>query len=252
MSALPAALAALLFSAPETSCALPALRGEPLPWDPGEIIGYDIDIMGIVKAGSASLAVERPMLGQIAVKARIRNTSVFAKVRKLSGTALSWLDEKTLRPARYRDEVMENGVRKLTDARISQRAPEITIETQFGNQKEAVAFSREGEVIDLLAFVYYLRASELRPGQAMCFDLVANRRYWRFRGTVAAKLDRIESEAGIFDTRRIDATVTRADNPAAKRQLHIWISTDDRHLPVAAVSEIDLGPVRAMLSRVSP
>ncbi len=252
VTALAATLVALVFSAPQRPCGLPPLRGAPLPWKPGETLGFDIDVMGVVKAGSLSLAVERPILGQIAARARIRNTSVFAKVRRVSGTALSWLDEKTLRPARYRDEVVENGVRKLTDAHISQRAPEITIETRYGDQKLAATFPREGDVIDLLAVVYYLRAAELQPGEAMCFDLVANRRYWRFRGTVATKLERIESQAGIFDTLRIDATVTRADNPAAKRPLHIWISSDRRHLPVAAVSEIDLGPVRAMLARASP
>jgi hypothetical protein len=249
---LAAAAAALLLSTSPPACALPPLRGGPLPWKPGETLGFDIDVMGVVKAGSLSLAAERPILGQIAVQARVRNTSVFAKVRKVSGTAFSWLDQKTLRPARYRDDLVENGVHKVTDARMPERASETTIETRWGDQRQTVTFAREGAVIDLLAVIYYLRAADLRPGDPMCFDLVANRRYWRFRATVASRPERVESAAGIFDTLRIDATVTRADNPAAKRPLHIWISTDTRRLPVAAVSEIDLGPVRAMLSRASP
>jgi hypothetical protein len=45
--------------------------------------------------------------------------------------------------------------------------------------------------------------------------------------------------------------VTRADQPAARRPIHLWLSTDSRRLLVAAVGEIELGPVRAMLARVS-
>ncbi len=246
---LAAAAVALVLSTSPPACALPALRGGPPPWKPGEILTFDIDVMGVVKAGALSLAVERPILGQIAVQARVRNTSIFAKVRKVSGTAFSWLDQKTLRPARYRDDVIENGVHRVTDARMPERAPETTIETRWGDQRRAVTFAREGAVIDLLAVIYYLRAADLRPGDQMCFDLVANRRYWRFRGTVASTPERVESAAGIFDTLRIDATITRADNLAVKRPLHVWVSTDARRLPVAAVSEIDLGPVRAMLTR---
>ncbi len=249
---LAAAVSMLVLSTASSVCTLPPLREAALPWEPGETLGYDIDVMGVVKAGVASLAVERPLLGQIQIRARVRNTSIFAKVRKLSGIALSWLDERTLRPARYRDEVMENGVRKLTDARMPERAAQTTIEMQWGDLQHSVSFAREGMVVDLLSLVYYLRAADLSPGDEICFDLVANRRYWRFRAVVAAKIEQVESAAGIFDTLRIDATATRADNPATRRPLHIWISTDARRLPVAAVSEVDLGPVRAMLSRVSP
>ena len=43
--------------------------------------------------------------------------------------------------------------------------------------------------------------------------------------------------------------VVRADAPTARRPLHVWIATDARRTLVAAVSEIDLGPVSATLSR---
>lgn len=241
---------ALLLAASQSACPLPPLRTGPLPWKPGEKLSYDVDVMGVVKAGTVTLAAERSVLGQIPVQARVRNTSVFAKIRKLTGTALSWLDQKTLRPARYRDEIIDRGVRKLTDARLSSKTPQISLELQQDQEKYVATFDREGEVIDLLALVYYLRAADLRRGDAICFDLVANRRYWRFRGTIAPKLEQVESAVGIFDTFRLDATITRADEATAKRTFRVWISTDARHLPVAAVSEIDMGPVRAMLSRV--
>jgi len=207
--------------------------------------------MGMVKAGTLSLAVEPPISRGtlLPLRARIRNTSVFAKARRVKGYALSWVDAATLRPQRYRDEAEEDGVHKSTDTRLDQPGP-ITMEWRLGDRHGTTTAPRRSEVMDLLSTVYYLRAVRLEPGLALCFDLVANRRLWRLTGTVAARREKVESPAGSFDTVRVDAVLARADATGPKREVHFWFSRDARHLPVAAVSEIDLGPVRAMLARV--
>ena len=79
---------------------------------------------------------------------------------------------------------------------------------------------------------------------------MANRRFWRFKGTVAAS-EKVDTAAGSFDTLRVDGTLQRADGGGPDRPVHFWFSKDARRLPVAAVSEVDLGPVRALLSRTS-
>ncbi len=252
-----AAALALTLSAPAATpggpeCGLPPLRPGSLPFRTGEALRFEIEVLGVVRAGAISLSVERPLFpGQIPLKARVRNTSVFAKVRRVNGIALSWVDARTLRPDRYVDETLEDGVKKTSDTRIPAGAREITITSQFGDRQEKITAERQGEVLDALSFLYYLRAAALRPGQALCLDVVANRRYWRLVAKVAAGTDRVESEAGVFDTIRIDGVAFRADKPQVRRPLHLWISTDSRHLPVAVVSEIDLGPVKLMLTRAS-
>lgn len=243
------ALAALLLTA--EPCKVPALRQGPLPWRPGESLSYDFEVMGIVKAGAMTLEAGRPMFQgtQIPLKARVKNTSVFAKIRRITGNAFSWVDAATLIPERYRDEVIEDGVKKVSDARMRAEPGAVTIDTQFGDQKGSTRFERKGDVIDALAAAYYLRAADLRPGQEICFDLVAMRRYWRFQGKVADKPERVETAGGLFDTLRIDGTITRADGPGTRRPMHVWISTDPQHVMVGAVSEIDLGPVSALIAR---
>ncbi len=247
------ALAALALAA-AGECGLPPLRAGRLPWRTGEVLSYDFDVMGIVKAGTVSLEARRPMFQgtQLPVRSRLRNTSVFAKVRRIEGVAMSWMDARTLLPERYRDEFVEDGVTKISDAHLRARPGEVTVESRFGDRTESATFPREAEVLDVLSGAYYLRAADLRPGQELCFDLVATRRYWRVRGKVAPKPERVQSGAGLYDTLRIDLSVTRADKPEVKRPLHVWIATDPRRTLVAAVSEIGLGPVRVMLVRASP
>jgi hypothetical protein len=233
---------------------MPTPRAGPVPWRVGEVLSYDVDVMGMVKAGTLSLEAGRPMFEgkQIPLRARVKNTSIFAKIRRITGTAFSWVDSTTLLPERYRDEVMEDGVKKVSDARMRAEPGAVTIETQFGEKKATTRYERQAEVLDALAAAYYLRAADLKPGQEVCFDLVANRRFWRYRARVAEKPERVETAGGLFDTLRIDGTVTRADAPGTTRPMHVWISTDPRRVLVGAVSEIDLGPVSALLSRPPP
>ncbi len=259
MTPLAAALLAALASAPAgaakagagpAACGLPPRAG-PLPFHPGEVLRFDVDVMGVVKAGTLQLAVEPPILGgsQLPLRARVRNTSVFAKVRRVQAVAFSWVDPETLRPQRYRDEMDEDGRRKSTDVRFDRPGPTLTMAWTRGGERGRTAFPRaHPAALDLLSVLYYLRGATLRPGEALCLDLFGNWRLWRLTGTVAGKPERVDTPAGSFETVRIDARLVRADDPSKSRPLHLWISTDPRRLLVAAVSEVDVGPVRALLA----
>jgi len=239
--------------AAEPACGLPPLAPGDRPWQTGETLTYDLDVLGVVKAGTFQLSVERPMSGGeiVPLRGRAKTTSSVANVKKFAAVALSWIDARTLLPERYRDEAEEDGVRKISDARIRPPGPELVIETQYGDKKARAAFPRQGEVLDGLSAIAYLRAAKVAPGDRFCFDLVANRRFWRLEGSVAPKAEKVETAAGTFDTFRVDLTMRRADRPEDRpRPVHLWFTRDARRLPVAIVSEVDVGPVRAMLSGI--
>jgi hypothetical protein len=242
-----ASLALALAAGP--ACGLPA-RGAP-SWRSGEMLAMDLDLFGVVRAGTLSLAVERPMsAGKIVpLVARAKSTES-VQVKRLTAVALSWIEKATGLPERYRDESKEDDVHRSSDARLLPAGPEVVIETRTGEREGRSAFAREGPVLDPLSALYYLRAAPLAPGDRLCFDLVALGRFWRVEGTVAGRTERVESPAGRFETIRVDLVGRRADRPERQREVHLWLSDDARRLPVAAVGEIDLGPVRMLLSRV--
>ena len=234
------------------ACGLPALAPGGPPWKTGEALTFDLDLLGVVRAGSLSFAVERPLSGGqvIPLRARARSTAAVGNVRKLVAVGLSWIDARTLLPERYREESQEDEVHRVTDARIPAAPAEIVLDQQVGDRRGTRAFAREGAVLDAVSTLYWLRAAALAPGDRFCFDLIGTGRYWRLEGTVAAKPEKVETPAGRFETLRVDATARRVDEQGPRRDVHLWLSTDARRLPVAAVSEIDLGPVRAMLTSV--
>jgi len=247
-----AALVGLVLGA-APACGLPPLAPGDRPWRVNEALTYDLDFLGVVKAGTLQLAVERPMSGGkiVPLRARARTSPSIGSVKPFAGVALSWIDSATLLPERYRDEAEEGGVHKTSDTRLAPAAREVVIEYRYGDSAGKAAYPRERDVLDALSTIYYLRAARLGPGDRFCFDLVANRRFWRLEGTVAARTEKVETPAGRFETVRVDATTRRADRPEEKsRAIHLWFGTDARRLPVAIVSELDVGPASATLSAV--
>jgi hypothetical protein len=246
-----ALLAAALAAAP---CTLPPVGDATRPWRAGEALAWDVDVMGIATAGTIEATVDKPAGDAVPVRVRVKNTSVFAKVKRIRGVATSWIDTDTLLPERYRDETDEDGLRRTTEVRFDQGGSRLQIAWSIGPKRGVRQVDRSGAAMDLVSLVYYLRAVELEPGEPFCVDLVANRRYWRLEGKLAAAREHVNTPAGTFrDALRVDAMLTRKPTPedprVRSRPLHLWFSSDDRRVPIAAFTEVDLGPVRALLAR---
>lgn len=239
-------LALLLASPP--ACTLPPLTGRP-PWQPGERLRMELSLLGAVKVGEVNFSVERPLSNGavIPLVAKARNTARFGPLQKLVAVALSWVDARSLRPERYREEADEDGRRRSIDVRFVPPGPRVTLETMDGSRRGTASFERQGEPLDALSAVYYARATRLAAGDRLCFDLVANGKYWRFEGAVARETERFEVPAGRFEALRVEGTARRADGAGKPRSIWIWYSADARRLPLAVVTEVDLGMVSAKL-----
>ena len=256
MLALPLSLA-MAVSLGGAPCALPPLLPDGAPFRTGEALTYDLEL-ALVKAGRLSLLVDRPMSGGtlLPLKARAQSTAAFANVKRLTAVGLSWISPTTLRPQRYREEGDEDGVRRSTDVRFPAAGGTVTLEQRYRDERGASSFQREGEPLDAVSALYYLRSARLAPGDRFCVDLVGAGRYWHVTAEVAAGRERVDTPAGRFEALRVDVVATRADVPPGgkgrTRELHVWLSADARRLPVSIVSEIDAGPVSATLTSWRP
>jgi hypothetical protein len=246
-------IAAALLAAALGACGAPVAAAGPRPFRTGETLAYDLDLLGMVKAGTLELSVERPMSAGkvIPLRARARTSAQVATLKKLTAVALSWVDAGTLLPERFRDESLEGDLHRSSDVRLRPPGPEVVIAAEAGDRKGESRHARQGDVLDAVSTLYLLRAARLAPGDRFCFDGVGRGRYWRVEATVAAGKERVETPAGRFSTFRVDVVARRADAPAAKpHEVHLWFSDDGRRLLVAAVADLDLGPASVTLTAV--
>lgn len=250
---LTAALLSLTLAA--DPCGLPPRAPGVSPFTTGEVASYDLELFGLVKAGSLDLTAERPSAlggGKIVpLRARARTDPSVSNLLRLTAVAFSWVDVRTLLPERYREEADENGERKVSDTRLAPAGPTLEMSFERDGKRSVARLPRQGPALDAVSAVTYLAAARLAPGDRMCFDLLARGRVWRVQGAVARRSERIETVLGKVETLRIDATATVADRPEdPPREMHVWFTTEPPRRFLTAVGEVDLGPVKLTLTGV--
>ncbi|RJS26994.1 DUF3108 domain-containing protein [Corallococcus sp. H22C18031201] len=228
---------------------LPALR-MPLAFMPGEMLEFDLDAMG-AKAGKMTMRVQRPANGALPVQVEAQTNTLFSKVRRVHGTAVSYLHPRTLRPSRYTEDATENETHRKVEVAFGAKDRSVKVDYQIGDRPRGVAnynFDKDG--LDVAGSVYLLRQLPLKKDLQVCFDVYGVRRMWRMTGTVIQR-EHVSLPLGEFEAWHMSGTAVRVDRPSQRREVHVWISDDARRLPLAAVGTIDLGAVRATLTAVS-
>lgn len=231
------------------ACApLPAPRA-PFAFRPGEVLDFSLDAMG-AQAGRMSLKVLPSKDGALAIRADAKSNTFFSKIRKVRGSATSFLDAHTLHPRRYVEDSTENDVHRTADVHFARRARMVNIDYTINGKPGRRAFRSAPDALDAASSIFLLRQLPLHQGQSLCFDSYGIRRLWRVTARVVAR-EHVSIPLGDFDAWHIAGEAVRTDAPTQRREMHVWISDDARRLPLVAVGSIDLGAVRATLTRFS-
>jgi hypothetical protein len=153
--------------------------------------------------------------------------------------------------ALHTDKIEESGKRsRVLEAVFDHKARKVMWSEKSPNPQGG-AFDFEEPIQDVLTVIYYLRTQKLEVGKS--FEVPVTDAGKVFRLAVTAKEEKeIDSVLGRVKAIRIepslfgDTSVVRGHG-----QLSIWITEDDRHLPVRAQLKIDLGTFDIKLKRVT-
>jgi hypothetical protein len=222
----------------------------PLAFTIGETLEYELDAMGIAQAGRLTMQVLPIREGKLPVEVRAQTNTLFSKVRRMKGLATTYLDTQTLHPVRYVEDGTENDVRKYAAVSFSSKDHRVDVEYKIGNRGGQNQFRYAHDALDVAASVYLMRQLPLKQGSVLCFDVYGLRRLWRLSGKVEAR-EHVSLAIGEFEAWHLSGTAVRLDDYRHRREIHLWISDDQRRLPLAVVGAIDLGAVRARLTAFS-
>lgn len=251
---LPVAAAAKTKTAGLPTCSPLPENVSSRPWHDGERLYYDVDVMGAF-AGKLTLIAHAPSprLGEeeIHLRALAASNSFFSKIRTIRGRASSHLRLPDLRPRSYGEETREGEIERSATVHFerSKRGMAMNLESKRNGRTSRKRYRHTNDAFDPLSAFYALRAMKLEEGQSICFDAYGIRRHWRVSGTVKAR-EVVKVPAGAFSAYRIEGKAFMVDDPSKSREIHVWISADERRLPLAALGVMDLGPVRAQLTRI--
>jgi Protein of unknown function (DUF3108) len=243
-----ATLLALLLAAP--GCSPTSVPVRASRFVPGEQLRYRLDLLG-ADVGTFEVSLDAPPpadRGRASLVARSRaKTSAFVSTNlgRYEGF-ISTLLGSDLMPIRFREELDEGDLHRAVEAQFPPRGGKLAAAASTNGKSESLDLNATPLARDMLSTFFFLRALPLKAGTPVCLEVYAARKMWSMAGAVGPR-EEVETPLGKFNAVRIDAVATRLDDAGVKRSAHVWITDDDRRLPVAAVGEVKGKTIRAQL-----
>jgi hypothetical protein len=161
--------------------------------------------------------------------------SAFFEVRD---SAVSWIDARTLESLRYEKHTVEG--RRIRDERIDFDPAAGTAR----RGKKTIPFTRPA--YDSLSALYLVRTRPLKEGEPLDLEVVAGHHAYVLTVEV---LDReaVKTPAGVFQTRRVHPKMKEDAPLKSQGDLWLWLTEDERKIPVMIRSKLKFGSLTARL-----
>lgn len=209
---------------------------------------------GVVTGGYASLSVPSIDLvdGQSAyhILSEAHSTGMVEAFYKVRDKNEAWLDTSSPRSLRYSKKILEGKYSVDQVVNLDQAAGKFHL-TEVRHDKNDAKEEKQGEipsnVLDVLSSLYYVRSLPLEVGKSFTMDVHSGDKTWPLVMNVK-KLEKVKVKAGKFLCYRVEPVLRERGIFIAKgKKLEVWLTADERHMPVLMRSEIFIGHVSAEL-----
>jgi hypothetical protein len=220
----------------------PAAAGQKIP----EKLTYSLSWTGISVGTATQEIVDEGEVRRIVSRARSNDwLSAFFPVDDRTETIL---EKNGIFPGTVRNYKMlfkEGG--RVRDREISFN-PSLK-SAHFIDRKngEQLQIALEADTFDIYSSFYYVRHQPLEPGRSLYVNVLDSKKLHRIEVRVL-KRERITVPAGTFATIKIEPMVKPEGVFEGKRGAYIWLTDDERRIPVKAQTKVTVGSVTAVLT----
>jgi len=226
---------------------------EPLPGSPGAspalVIGEKLTFSiryGKIPAGEATLEIAGvgTVRGRPAwqLRATAASSAVFDKVYPVRDRWESWLDLDSLWCLRFEKNLREGRYRKDLALEMDQEKGEATY-----HDGRVVPIARG--TYDVIGALYYVRAVPLVEGATFLLDSHENRKNYPLEVSVVGKED-VVTELGTFRCWVVEPKLASGAFFKNEGQLTLWLTDDEKRIPVQMRSKIPVGAITAVLTKM--
>jgi hypothetical protein len=224
-----------------------APRGEVLPavsnpFSAGEKLKFVVQY-GFIKAGNAYLEIPevkqfegRPVYTLVA---RAESNSFFRRFYKVRNRIESFWDTSGRYSLRYTENRREGGHRAHNEITFDYR-------NQQAVYHDGRTFPIPPGVQDALSSFYYTRTQALPMGGSVFFDYHASRKSQPLEVKVLGR-EKVETPAGKFQCVAIEPVLKAGGIFKNKGRLVIWLTDDERRMPVMMRSKVAVGSISVLL-----
>ena len=242
---------------PGPPTALPADGGLFVP---GESMRFELSLRGVL-GGEAAIAVGQPGLVEgkrvLIVRSRVESAGVVAMFKEVRDEVTSWIDLDTGLPLGHLANVKFGARESIIETRFAGGAGGSFHVEVRRNGSSARRIYHQGMPADQAAFdghsvVGALRSWRADEGQHAYFYVLIGRFLWQNTIRFTSR-ERVRTRLGRHDAIRIDGVARRLtrdlreDPKKPPRYYTLWLSDDERRLPLLVEGKTEYGSARAEL-----
>jgi len=215
----------------------------------GEWLRFKMSYSGFLKAGNATLTVEKDSLNGkevFHVTGKGWTTGIIKWFFKVNDNYQSYIDVTTGKPYLFKRKINEGGYKKHQNTHFNYVKNTAHVQ-DFKNQRDTII--PIGNIQDMMSTFYYLRnydVSAMKPGEEIALDMFMDAQVYpfklRFLGTEILK-----TRFGKIKTYRFRPLVQAGRIFKENESLTIWITADDNKIPIKLKANLSVGSLRAEL-----
>ena len=241
--ALPDSVGLARFS--EQARATLASARRPGPLHAGEDLGFEVHY-GVIYAGESRLQILGADVvdGQrcFRLRSQARSGGLFGKIYDVNDRVESALDSAGLMSRRLEKRLHEGSYHQEQDIRFDYASG-------LARYASGDTLSIPGPVQDDLSAFYVARCLDLHDNTVFYLETHSNKVTYPMQVRVYGR-ETVKTDAGEFECFKVEPRVDRGGIFRHRGRILLWISTDERHLPVRMRSKLPLGAITADLVSV--
>ena len=220
---------------------------ESLPFGPGEESTFELGY-GVIKAGEATISVVGSLdyFGQkvIHFRTRARSNKFFDAFYKVRDQADSYADADSLFARYFNKHLREGGYERDVEIHFDQ----INGVAYYPSGKESEA---PRGTHDIITAFFRVRTLPLEPGEVIRMDAHGDKRLYPLQVHVLRR-ERIDTIFGKTDTIVVQPMITEEGLFNHQGDLFVWITDDERRVPVLMRASGPVGAIEARLTKDVP
>lgn len=228
-----------------------AARADSLPFAPGEEVGLKVSYLGF-GAGELSVRTWEGHMDGVPVWP----IELEAKTRGLADTIfdvrehyVSYFDPTTRRALGSDEDSRSGDDHTVIKVRLEGAEARIDRTTKRGRSESTKAVHVDTH--DILSAVYHLRTRTLAVGDEITLPVFTGKKAFDLVAKVTRR-EKVKTDAGTFDSFKIECRTAFEGKFSADDDITVWISADERRLPVRFEAPFSVGTLKVALVRYVP
>jgi hypothetical protein len=227
-------------------CLLPLMPDTAFPLTVPEKLTYSLTWTGI-RGGTATQEIidEGDSIKVVSTARSSSWVSVFFPVEDRIESVLSKVEPPFIGlPQRYRMKIREGSHRRDKELIFDHKVKKAQYIDHLKGTRESIDIL--DNTYDAYSSFFYLRTMKLEVGKSVFVNILDNKKLWNVEVQVLKK-EKMNTILGEIDTIRVRPLMKSEGIFNRKGAIDIWLTDDERHIPVKMKTKIAIGSITATL-----